>query len=259
MSNLSNLQSRARAKGYRYKAKGASDAAIVANSPLLPWREVQKLTPIARRKYELALQAYTNRNNANTVLESGELMPTAQLKQIKAEIREHNRRANEEVKRIDKINAPAFKTIKQRQWERGRMDSNGVYHPGSRDEFGVLVPIQGVYQPPASRWAADRRLQSLKQQNKRGYSFYRTNARMGIVKQLIKLGRKDLANKVRNMRADAFDVLANRSDIWEYLGYIYESDADMRRGSVYKTPQSEQDRYLSYIERDIRLARKIGA
>ena len=75
--------------------------------------------------------------------------------------------------------------------------------------------------PPASVEVAKRRIKRFEERNKHQFSWYRKRQREAMEKMLGKLDEYELAEAVRNLDNDAFDLLSTVYASWDTLEFSY--------------------------------------
>lgn len=164
-------------------------------SPVLPWSEVEKLTPQQLSAYGRRLSKFTSRDNRLTVLRSQEIVPYSLIKESKDLAREIN-------KRVDKENRRRLKL------------------------YGDKIQLQdkiNIKELPTSKQWAKRRVENLRRRSKHSESYYLKVQRKNIQTQLRALGLDKEANRIGNLRADKLSWLVNNKDfnIWDLLNTYY--------------------------------------
>lgn len=227
LTELQRLQKRARDKDSRLRSKGAMESEIKTTSPLRPWSEVKSLPAVEQVAYKLRLKNYTSRKTAFTVYESGEILPAGVERDTKRAIAQFNVKAAKERARINKIGGTQAEKIESRMWKMGMVNfKTGELNAGRGSSLGALTEIAGEYQRPRTKRWAKKRLKALQAMVARPYYVERARQRSSMVTMLRKIGASDLADRVKKLSNDQFDVLSARTDIWEHLGFIYIPEGD---------------------------------
>lgn len=247
------MQRRATAKVRRLRAKGASDAAL-ASTPVLPWKEVQRLSPAQRGGYFQKLKAFTS--NRSHVLPTGVVIREAELRHVRSDIKgalyRGNLKARREAARIDAIRVPevpgagSFTTIAQRQREKtvtNTATGKRYYQRGT--VYGMLTDVS-MDEAPADKAAAARRAELAAARLYTKFSERRDRLRESVIEMLLRIGDEETADLVRFLSDDAFDVLTQRSTFVDELSVAYAPAAGSKAAgkSVKETARKLAEREL---------------
>lgn len=210
--DVSRMQKRARDKEYRLRKQGANREAIAAVSPRKPWAEIKAMSPSQRQAYAKRLDRW-NRTARYTGVTSGNVIPTKLIAQAKRLQRERNKFIATERKRIAGI-APG-------EWQKAYTPREGILGKG-QGILGLLAPIDvDKMTLPASVEVAKRRIKRFEERNKHKFSWYRKRQREAMEKMLWKLDEYELAEVVRNLDNDSFDLLSTVYASWDTLEFSY--------------------------------------
>lgn len=236
---LQVMQRRATAKVRRLRAKGASDVAL-ASTPVLSWKEVQRLTPAQRGGYFQKLKAFTS--NRSHVLPTGAVIRDTELRRVRADIKgalyRGNLLAQREAARIDAIRVPvgpgadAFTTISQRQREKtvtNTATGKRYYQRGT--VYGMLTDVSMDEEPP-NKAAAARRAELAAARLYTKFSERRDRLRESVIEMLLRIGDEETADLVRYLSEAAFDVLTQRSTFVDELSVAYAPAAGSKRSGM---------------------------
>lgn len=245
---LAALQKRAKAKDARLRRKGALAGEVAAVSPVLSNASVAGMTKREQKDYARKLRLYTQVERY-TVLESGEVVSSTVVGQMKARATAKNRIARKEAKRIDDLMAGkyVYKNIGGKRKKISLVDALGgqtiadrLWNIGTRKIKGRPVAIAGNvhnrvapiidYKPPTSK-------ANLKAQAKRwsdagiGRESYndrmREANRRSAERMLTLMGMTELSelfdiNNPDRLTDDQMDVLFIASDFFNVLEVEYD-------------------------------------
>lgn len=225
---LQVMQRRATAKVRRLRAKGASDVAL-ASTPVLPWKEVQRLSPAQRGGYFQKLKSFTS--NRSHVLPTGAVIRETELRRVRADIRgalyKGNLLAQREAARIDAIRVPkvpgvdSFTTISQRQREKTVVNTaTGKRYYQRGTVYGMLTDVSMDEEPP-NKAAAARRAELAAARLYTKFAERRGRLRESVIEMLLRIGDEETADLVRYLSDAAFDVLTQRSTFVDELAVAY--------------------------------------
>lgn len=210
--DVSRVQKRARDKEYRLRKQGASRESISEVSPRKSWAEIKAMSPAQQQAYAKRLDTW-NRKARYTGVTSGNVIPTKLIDQAKRLQRERNRFIATERKRIAGI-APG-------EWQAAYTPREGILGKG-QGILGLLAPIDvDKMTLPASVEVAKRRIKRFEERNKHKFSWYRKRQREAMEKMLWKLDEYELAEVVRNLDNDSFDLLSTVYASWDTLEFSY--------------------------------------
>lgn len=248
---LQVMQRRATSKLRRLRKKGASDAAL-ASTPVLPWKEVQQLSPAQRGGYYQKLKSFTS--NRSHVLPTGAVIRETELRRVRADIKgavyKGNLLAQREAARIDAIRVPgvpgadSFTTIAQRQREKSVVNTaTGKRYYQRGTVYGMLTDVS-VEEQPRSKAAAQRRAELAAARLYTKFSERRDRLRESVIEMLQRIGDDETADLVRHLSDDAFDVLTQRSTFVDELSAAYAPAAGSKSAgkSVKDTARELEER-----------------
>ena len=260
LDDVRKLQKRARDKEYRLRTQGADQANIDKVSPRVGWGEVKGMSKAQLNTYAKQLDRF-NKKARYVGSESGDVIPTKYIDQVTRMVKEQNKFVRRETKRIKGL-APDL-------WNQYRASQQGVL---AREEAvgGLLTPVDPrKLERPRSLNVAKRRVKSYKKMRKHDFDFYRRIQRKNMVSMLQTLNQYDLAELVRNMSADRFDVLSSILPTWDLLSIEYYDPSSQSaayedvRAYVYKahalnrkTPESK---IIDNLERNREARQRRGA
>lgn len=236
------MQRRAMAKLRRLKAKGATASAI-ADTPVMGWKAVQRLSPAERGGYYQKLKSFTS--NRSHVLPTGAVIRESELRRVAAHlggaIAKGNRLAQQQARRIDAIRLPdvagadAFTTIAQKQKEKKIVHTptgNRFYQRGT--VYGMLSDLDAT-EPPTSKSAVARRAEVTASRLYTKFSDRREKLRESVIEMLERIGDDETADLIRYISDNAFDVLTQRSTFVDELSVAYAPAAGSKsRGESVK-------------------------
>lgn len=207
-------QKRMRDKEYRLRKRGASKDAVAKASPRVSAHELKQYSPAQLDSY-IAQAKLFNKHAKYDIAGDGALIPASYGKRIKELLAQRNKWIAKEEKRLESI-AP------KKWWEEYVVLQRGILK-SNRSGLGLLeqVDLKNITQP-SSLEAARLRMNRLEKRKRRRFGFYRNIQRKNMIFQLETLGHYDLANIVRKMGKDAFDVLSSVSPMWSKLSLEYE-------------------------------------
>lgn len=190
------LQKNARNKESRLRKLGASEIQIKSTSPVLPWSEVEKMSPQQLGHYGRRLAAYNSRSNRLVVLRSGEIL------NYKSEIEPSKNLVRDINKGVDSLN---------RALERA--------FPG---ELKLDKKIN-LKEKPGSRSWAHTRIENLARRKSHDEKYYLNLQRENIDVQLRSLGIDDVAEKVKRLNNTQLEWLVRNKDynLWDELNTYY--------------------------------------
>ena len=216
MATLKQLQRRATNKRSSLKTRGATQE-VLRTTPIMPWQAVKLFDANMRRAYGKQLREWTQ--TPITVLESGEVVERDVLSRAKRAERKYNRRALAERKRIDAIRAPnEFGSVTDTMWTTARVNPKTGHYTGRRGTVFGAVSEMHVTQAPKTRATAIARMERLEKAANQSYDEKRRQLKRSLVEMLDNRGMTDMAKVVNAMTSDQFDVLVNRSNIFDMLG-----------------------------------------
>lgn len=211
LDDVRKLQKRARDKEYRIRKQGADRANIARVSPRQDWVQVKAMTPRQLNAYARKLNKF-NTKARYVGSESGDVIPKKYLDQANSLIKSHNKFVRKERERIAGI-APDL-------WDKYRASQEGIIKQNGIG--GVLTEIDlNKLEPPRSLDVAKRRVKSFQRRAKHDFAYYRKIQRKNMMKQLYTIGEYDLAELVRSMGKEQFDVLSNVLPMWQRLELEY--------------------------------------
>lgn len=211
LKEISLLQKRARDKEYKLRRNGGKQEAIREISPRKDWQEVKNMTARQRTAYAKKLEKFNARDNKLLALESGEILDYTVIRQIKNNLKDHN-------KRVEKFKKKLFKTATEEQKAFFREKEKG----GTQIDSIAFLRERHIKVMPKSLKTAKKMLESSKRLAKKNFEKNITNQRLNMIEMLNKVGRTDLANIVRTMRTDKFKKLTFFTDVWENVKILYE-------------------------------------
>ena len=245
---LAALQKRAKAKDARLRRKGALASEVASVSPVQSNASIAGMTKREQKDYARKLRLYTQVERY-TVLESGEVVSSTVVNQMKARATAKNRIASKEAKRIDDLMAGkyVYKNINGKYKKISLVDALGgqtiadrLWNIGTRKIKGRPVAIAGNvhnrvapiidYKPPTSK-------ANLEAQAKRwsdagiGHASYndhmREANRRSAERMLAMMGMPDLSelfdiNNPNRLTDAQMDVLFIASDFFNVLEVDYD-------------------------------------
>lgn len=216
-------QKRMRDKEYRLRKRGAKESVIKAASPRVPAHELEHYSPAQLDSY-IAQAKVFNKKARYDIAGNGALIPKSYGKRVKELLAQRNKWIAKEEKRLESI-APKEWWDEYVVLQRGILASN-------KSGLGLLSQVDlKKIETPSSLEAAKLRMQRLEKRKRRRFGFYRGVQRRNMIYQLEVLGHYDLANIVRKMSNDAFDVLSSVSPMWDKLSLEYERRGEEKAGS----------------------------
>lgn len=205
------LQKRTTDKMYGLRKRGGTPAQVNRVSPRRPMAEVRGLSPREMAAYGKKLERFNSRATALTPLASGEIVSTKRVLADKRRIRQFQ----DEMAKIEKTRQERFQANKL-------LDIYKYSHERQARERGAMA-LTGEYNPPASKQrlkVREEKAQIAKRQRAKTTAAYRRS----VVSRLEMMGEDVLAAKVRNMRADRFDILDKSTDLNEALALYYSPE-----------------------------------
>lgn len=232
------LQKNARNKESRLRKLGASETQIKSTSPVLPWSEVEKMSPQQLGHYGRRLAAYNSRSNRLVVLRSGEIL------NYKSEIEPSKKLVRDINKGVDSLN---------RALERA--------FPG---ELKLDKKIN-LKEKPGSRSWAHTRIENLARRKSRDEKYYLKLQRENIDVQLKALGLDSVAEKAKRLNNTqlAWLVRNKNFNLWDELNTYYipnESNLPetMDEKKARQFPESDRDRAIeSFIDMALKINKVI--
>lgn len=224
---LQRLQKNARNKEYRLRKKGADPLRLDEMSPRLPASEVAKMDAREQRAYARRLRHFNQRDNQLSVLDNGMLLPTRTVRAIEAERQRYNQMAQRSLERIDAL-ARGTRIPERYGTVRERLRMRGITHNGQRIGGTMAAGrVTEVRRPDlTSRGQAERILSKLREMNRVTTDANRRRlAKRSAVEMLNAMGESKLANIVRNMTADQWDVLSTATNFWDMLEVDYDPNS----------------------------------
>lgn len=241
LDDVRKLQKRARDKEYRIRKqakavgyipgqKNVLASNISTISPRQDWNQVKDMSPVQLNRYARQL------SNFNTKAKfvgsaSGDVIPKKYLDQALRLIKSRNKFVRAERARIAGI-APDL-------WEQYRVQQEGILKKSGIGGFLTEIDVSKL-EPPRSLAAAKRRVKSFQSRAKHDFAFYRKIQRRNMISQLYSIGEYDLAELVRSMNRDQFDLLSSVLPMWQRLEIEYYDPTEEKaarqdvRSYVYK-------------------------
>ena len=245
---LARLQKNARNKEYRLRKKGADPLRLAEISPRLSANEVARMDAREQRAYARRLQHFNARDNAVSVTDSGALLPTRVVRAIERERAAYNAAAQKRIERIEALTKGT--RIPQRYGTvRERLAGRAVTHMGQRIGGSMAAGrVTEVRRPDlTSSKQAQRILSKLREMNRPTTDAKRRRlVKRSAVEMLNAMGETKLANTVRNMTAEQFDVLSTATNFWDML----EIDYDPEQFSRWAEANMSDKRYEDYSGRN---------
>lgn len=240
MNDLQKLQKRARDKEYKLRRRGASEAEIYRESPRKPWAAVQQMTPGQQARYASQLERFNSRKNRFEVVGEGVVAPYGTERRLHEAVEARNRKVRAIQEHIEEVSPGFQEYLGQQLGLLGRTVSpDGTLAPRRGSRVGQLTEVNlSSMTAPKTRKQLEERVKVFERAAKMPYAQMRRVQRRNLCEMLRATGEFGAADLVQRMTNDEFDVLSNRTDVWDIVKDKYEGDMEFAHESQqeFETP-----------------------